>query len=191
MAHGVRGGYGRSGGERSTARKCQTALSNEGKGRDVADSGDFNELAASLDKIEKLGVAEMRLMFRLENAGEAFYNALAERLGNAAAADLLRKNGREERGHAERLRRAIELKVGGNWTPEPGDLAPFAIALPEQVSAELLAGIVQGELQGDAGYQKWADAEEHPEIQKLLRQNGREETVHANRVKEALALLGS
>jgi rubrerythrin len=155
-----------------------------------ADSGDFNALAASLDKIERLGVPELRLMFRLENAGESFYNLLADRLGNAAAADLLRKNAREERGHAERLRRALALKLGGKWEPEASDLAPFVIALPDAVSAELLAGIVQGELQGDAGYQRWADAEPDAEVQKLLRQNGHEETVHAQRVQAALALLG-
>jgi len=154
------------------------------------DSGDFNELAASLGSIPKLGIEEMRLMFRLENAGETFYNLLADRLGNAQAADLLRKNAREERGHAERLRRAIGLKLGRSWEPEARDLAPFAIALPDAVSGELLAGIVQGELQGDAGYQKWADAEENVDVQKLLRQNGREETVHAGRVREVLALLG-
>jgi rubrerythrin len=157
----------------------------------AADSDDFNALAASLGAIERLGLAELRLMFRLENAGETFYNRLAERLANAAAADLLRKNAREERGHAERLRRAIERKLGGAWTPEPTDLAPLAIALPERVTGELLQGIVQGELQGDAGYQRWADAEPDPEIQRLLRQNGREETVHAQRVKEALTLLGA
>jgi rubrerythrin len=156
-----------------------------------AESADFNELAASLGAIEKLGVAEMRLMFRLENAGAEFYNQLADRLGNAAASDLLRKNAREERGHAERLRRAIELKLGGKWTPDARDLAPLAIDLPDRVTGEMLAGIVQGELQGDVGYQKWADAEANPEIQKLLRQNGREETAHANRVKEALHILGA
>ena len=155
-----------------------------------ADSQDFAAVAASLGSIEKLGIPELRLMFRLENAGEAFYAALAERVGNPAAADLLRKNGREERGHAERLRRAIELKLGGKWTPDASDLAPFALALPERVDAALLAGIVQGEIQGDAGYQRWADAEPNPEIQKLLRQNGKEETDHAQRAQQAIALLG-
>jgi len=155
------------------------------------DAQDFGAVAASLEKIDKLGVPELRLMFRLENAGETFYNRLADRLGNAAAAELLRKNAREERGHAERLRRALALKLGGKWEPEAADLAPFALALPDAVSAELLAGIVQGELQGDAGYQRWADAEPSAEVQKLLRQNGREETIHAGRVKEAIALLSA
>ena len=155
-----------------------------------ADSGDFGAVAASLDSIVKLDVPAMRLLFRLENAGEVFYNLLADRLGNPAAADLLRKNAREERGHAERLRRAIALKLGGKWEPEVSDLVPFSLVLPDEIDARLLAGIVQGEIQGDAGYQRWADAEPDAEVQKLLRQNGREETVHAGRVEEAIGLLG-
>jgi rubrerythrin len=151
---------------------------------------DFVTVAASLGSIDKLGVPELRLMFRLENSGETFYNRIAERIANGAAADLLRKNAREERGHAERLRRAIALKLGGKWEPDATDLAPLRVTLPPQIDAQLLAGIVQGELDGDAGYQRWADAESDPEVQKLLRQNGREETVHAGRVKEAIALLG-
>ena len=47
----------------------------------------------------------------------------------------------------------------------------------------MLPGIVQGEQAGDAGYQKWADAEPDPEVARLLRLNGREETLHGERVK--------
>lgn len=156
----------------------------------AAEATDFTAVAASLGSIEKLGVAELRLMFRLENAGERFYDLLAERVSNPAVADLLRKNGREERGHAERLRRALARKLGGSWTPDASDLAPLTLTLPERIDAQLLAEIVQGELQGDAGYQKWADAEPDAEVRELLRQNGREETGHANRVRQAIALLG-
>jgi rubrerythrin len=152
-------------------------------------SDDFLTVAASLGGFAKLGVPELRVIFRLENSGETFYQLLAERVASSQAADLLRKNGREERGHAERVRRAIERKLGGPWTPEPVDLAPLAIRLPEKIDAQLLTALVQGELDGDAGYQRWADAEPNPEVAKLLRQNGREETVHAGRVREAIALL--
>jgi rubrerythrin len=154
-----------------------------------SESEDFGAVAASVGTIEKLDVPAMRLMFRLENAGEAFYQQLAERLASPEAAALLRKNAREERGHAERLRRAIACKLGRPWEPEPADLAPFALALPAAIDATLLAGIAEGERQGDAGYQRWADAESDPEVQRLLRQNGREETLHAERVQQAIALL--
>lgn len=152
---------------------------------------DFAAAAAVLAALPRLGVPELRMMFRLENAGETFYEEIAARVGHAGAAELLRKNAREERGHAERLRRAIARKLGGAWEPEPADLAPLTISLPARIDAALLAAIVQGELQGDAGYQRWADAEPDAEVQKLLRQNGREETGHARRVRDVLALLSA
>lgn len=149
----------------------------------------FFGAAAALGKLEKLGVPEMRGMYRLERAGETFYERIAERVASPEAAALLRKNAREERGHAERLRRAIALKLRGAWEPSAADSAPYTIPLPDAIPPELLAAIVQGELDGDAGYQRWADAESDPEVAKLLRQNGREETQHAERVREAIALL--
>ena len=131
----------------------------------------------------------MRLLFRVECAGETFYNTLADRIGHDGAADLLRKNGREERGHAERMRRAIGVKLGTAFEPSADDRAPYAMPLPDTISAELLAVIVQAELDGDTGYQRWADRESDPEVQRLLRLNGKEETVHGQRVTEVLALL--
>ena len=43
---------------------------------------------------------------------------------------------------------------------------------------------------GDLVYQSWADAEPDPEVAKLLRQNGREEARHGERVNEVRRLLG-
>ena len=43
----------------------------------------------------------------------------------------------------------------------------------------------------DAGYQRWADRETDPEVQRLLRLNGREETTHGERVREVMALLAA
>jgi len=154
-----------------------------------APSPDFFAAVAELGRLERLDVAAMRFAFRIERSGETFYHALADRIGDARAAELLRKNGREERGHAERLRRAIGIKLGREFEPEAADLAPFTITLPPVIPPKLLPGIVQGELDGDAGYQRWADAEQNPEVQRLLRQNGREETVHGERVREVIALL--
>ena len=67
--------------------------------------------------------------------------------------------------------------------------APYSIALPDTLGAELLAVIVQAERDGDAGYQRWADREDDPEVQRLLRLNGREETVHGERVAQVIAIL--
>ena len=72
---------------------------------------------ASLSGVDKLEVPELKLMYRIEMAGELFYNILADRVGNETAADLLRKNAVEERGHARRLARMISIKLGHEWEP--------------------------------------------------------------------------
>jgi rubrerythrin len=65
----------------------------------------------------------------------------------------------------------------------------FEIPLPERIDARLFPVIVQAEFDGDASYQRFADREEDPEVARLLRLNGREETVHAERAQQALAIL--
>ncbi|MBM4268468.1 MAG: ferritin-like domain-containing protein [Deltaproteobacteria bacterium] len=150
---------------------------------------DFFTAVASLGKIEQLDVDTMRLLYRIERSGEDFYNMIADRIGDEESAVLLRQNGREERGHAERVRKAIGIKLGHAYEPTAQDLENFPVPLPDAIPPEVLPVIVQGEIDGDAGYQKWADRESNPEVQALLRQNGREETRHGERVREVIALL--
>lgn len=155
----------------------------------MRDHPDFFSAVTALGSIERLDVESMRLLYRVECSGEDFYNGIADRIGNPEAADLLRKNAREERGHAERMRRAIAVKLGGVFEPPAEDLERYAVPLPDAIPAELLPVIVQGEIDGDAGYQRWADREDDPEVQRLLRLNGREETVHGERVRQVIAIL--
>jgi rubrerythrin len=150
---------------------------------------DFFAAVTSLGRVEQLDVAALRRLYRIECAGETFYHLLAERIGDERAADLLRRNGREERGHAERVRKVIGIKLGRPYEPTAEDRAPYAIALPPAIDATLLPLIVQGELAGDADYHRWAERESDPEAQRLLRQNGKEETTHGERVQQVIALL--
>lgn len=144
---------------------------------------------ASLADCEKLEVPQLALMYRIEMAGELFYNLLADRVNNEEAASLLRKNAVEERGHARRLARMISIKNGAEWQPTVEEEVLLEVPLPETIDARMFAGIVKGELNGDAGYQKWADAEENEEVERLLRLNGREETIHAGRAQQVFDLL--
>lgn len=151
---------------------------------------DFFSAVTALGSIQELDVESARLLYRIECSGEDFYNLIADRIGNADAAELLRKNGREERGHAERVRRVLAIKLGrSEYEPTPEDIAKYEIPLPDQIPVELLPVIVQGEIDGDKGYQQWADRETDPEIQRLLRLNGREETVHGERVSAVMQIL--
>jgi rubrerythrin len=151
---------------------------------------DFFSASAELAARTELDVPAMELLYRLECSGEDFYNALADRVSDPRAAELLRRNGREELGHARRIGRALSIKLGREYVPEGEVLERYSIALPDEISAALLSAIVQGEIAGDAGYQKWADNEPDPNVERLLRLNGREETLHGERVTEAIELLG-
>ena len=74
-----------------------------------------------------LSVTDLQVLALIEGFGEFFYHQLADGVSGEAAA-LLRRNGQEERGHAHRLLKAIELKGG----------APFALprtSLPARASA--------------------------------------------------------
>jgi rubrerythrin len=146
---------------------------------------------AGLADVEKLEVPEMSLLYRIEMAGELFYNILADRVGNDIAADLLRKNAVEERGHARRLARMISIKLGHEWEPTPEEAELLAVPLPETIDSKMFAAVVQGEINGDAGYQRWADAETDEEVVRLLRLNGREETIHAGRAQQVFDLLNA
>jgi hypothetical protein len=102
---------------------------------------------------------------------------------------LLRKNGREELGHARRVQRAIAIKLGQDYEPPAEVQQRFAIPLPDTIPLDIFPAIVQAELDGDAGYQQWAEQESDPEVARLLRLNGREETRHGERVQQALAIV--
>ena len=146
---------------------------------------------AGLAGVAKLEVPELTLMYRIEMAGELFYNMLADRVGNEEAAGLLRKNAVEERGHARRLARMISIKTGTEWAPTAEEAKLLEVPLPEHIDSKMFAAVVQGEINGDAGYQRWADAEEDVEVERLLRLNGREETIHAGRAQQVFDLLNA
>lgn len=150
---------------------------------------DFQTAAQTLAELDHLDVEGLRLLYLLEVNGEHFYEQLADRVDNQAVADLLRRNGREERGHARRIGRALSLKLGAEFQPGDDLEQRYDIPLPPSVGPDLLAAIVQGELDGDASYQKWAGAEPDPEVARLLRLNGREETMHGRRIEQAIALM--
>jgi rubrerythrin len=146
----------------------------------MTETMDFFAASQAVAKAKEMDVPTMELVFRLENSGEDF---------NEEAAELLRRNGREELGHARRIQRAIAIKLGQDWEPSDAVMERFAIPLPDEISIDVFPAIVKAELDGDAGYQRWADNESDPEVARLLRLNGREEAIHGERVSKALEIL--
>jgi rubrerythrin len=134
----------------------------------------------------------MKLMILLETAGEPLYGLLAGLVGNAEAADLMRRNGREETAHAHRLKKAIEILTGAPFEIPPLSENPYAVPPAiDAVTPELLAALCAGEAQGDASYGRYAAAESNAEVAALLRQNGVEEKRHGERVARVIELLAA
>lgn len=149
----------------------------------------FYTANATLAGVATLDAPAMEMIWRIEQAGEVFYSLLAEKVDDPEAAELLRRNGREELAHARRIAKALSIRLGREWAPGPEISEPLPVPMPPRIDAAVFAQVVQGELNGDAGYQAWADNESDPEVAKLLRLNGREETIHAERVRQVIAIL--
>lgn len=94
---------------------------------------------AQLAGVAKLDVPELTLMYRIEMAGELFYNKLADLVNNEEAASLLRKNAVEERGHARRLARMISIKMGEEWSPSADVEELLEVPLPDTVDPAMFA----------------------------------------------------
>jgi rubrerythrin len=157
----------------------------------MAESETDASSSGGLPESDTLDEDALRAMIATEFSGEGFYNALADRVENAEAAKLLRNNGKEEAGHARRLLRALSLKVGHEVEPTPEMLTPTAIQLPDSISPRLLSTIRDAEVEGDLSYQRWAENEADPQVARLLRLNGREESIHARRVEHVMVLLSA
>lgn len=151
---------------------------------------DFAAAFAHLSACKKLSVDDMKLMALLETAGEPLYMRMAEMAPSGEAAELLRTNGREETAHAHRLKRAIELLTGEPYALPPMAENPYAEPPPlPALSREMLTGVMGAEDGGNAMYQGYADHEPNAEVAELLRQNGREETRHGERVARVIEIL--
>ncbi len=152
---------------------------------------DQREAFSLLSTRAKLSIDDIKVLALLEAAGEAFYLAMAEAVPQAEAKALLARNGQEERGHAHRLLKAITLLGETGYALPENAENPYIQPMPMQgpISDGFFAMLQQGEQDGDLQYQSWADAESNAEVAKIYRQNGSEETRHAERVERVKQLL--
>ena len=138
----------------------------------------------------QLEVDDLRLMVLLKSGGSAFYEELAEKASHPVASDLLRRNSWEDRIHAHRLKRAIEVLTGNEYvipTPEENPFSNFA-AVPV-CSRTILEIIEYIENECAAHQSRWADHAPHPDVAALLRQNSSEDQLHGERVRQVIEIL--
>jgi rubrerythrin len=135
---------------------------------------------------------DFKVMVLLEAAGQGFYRALSDAAPTDAIKALLGKSGQEELGHAHRVSRVIKLLFGQEFPPpEPNENPYYMMPQGLVLSQEMLDGITQGEIGGEALYEGWASSIGNEEAARLLRQNGKEERGHGDRAQEAKRLLAS
>jgi len=139
---------------------------------------------------QRLSVEDLKVLAMIECYGETFYEILAQGLQDEEARALLKRNAAEERGHAHRCLKAIQL-LGGQFELPAAQDNPFMALAPSEIpmDAALIGLLEQGEIDGDLDYQHWADAEPIAEVAQLYRLNGREEMRHCERVGQVKARL--
>ena len=152
---------------------------------------DFFGAIEILKAREKLAIDDIKALAMVECAGEVFYLNVAKGLTNPTAKALLTKSGNEERGHAHRLVKAIKLLGGGDFVLPEHDQNPFVASVMADfpVNVEFISMLEMGEKDGDSMYQRWADKEANPDVAKIYRQNGSEETLHSERAAQVKQLL--
>ena len=139
---------------------------------------------------ERLSIEDLKVLAMIECYGETFYDILAQGVRDEEARALLKRNAAEERGHAHRCLKAINL-LGGQFDLPRNEDNPFMALAPREIpmNAELAGLLEQGEIDGDLAYQHWADAEPLDAVAQLYRLNGREEIRHCERVGQVKARL--
>jgi Rubrerythrin len=139
----------------------------------------------------RLSIDDVKVLALLESAAERFYSGLAQQMPNEEARALLMRNGQEELGHAHRLVKAIRLLGGESFELPSAAENPFlqTPAPSVAVTPDFLELFALGEADGDLQYHAWADAEPNPDVAKIYRQNGVEETRHGERLTQVRAML--
>jgi hypothetical protein len=110
---------------------------------------EFGGAAQALSALDRLDVAEFEVLYRLERTAGEFYERLADRVDDPAVAEVLRRNAREEFGHAKRALRVLSIKGGPGYRPPPYLESTFSVAAPERVGHDMLIAMVHGERIGD------------------------------------------
>jgi hypothetical protein len=83
----------------------------------------------------RLSQEDVTVLALIESSGEAFYKAAANAIkNNDEARALLARNGREERGHAHRLVKALGLMGAAGFTLPEDSANPFVRGLPADMS---------------------------------------------------------
>lgn len=135
-------------------------------------------------------IDDLKGMMFLEASGQGLYYGLAAMTDRQEARDILARNGREERAHAHRLRRAIRILSGETVDVPAPEEKPYHGALGfDALTPDVLEGLIGAEFDGENLYNIWAAGVGNDAAARLLRQNGKEERRHGERIRKVMSLL--
>ena len=150
-----------------------------------------NEAFAYIGKLAQgASVDDLKILALVEAVGLKLYEDIASRAGHPEVRKLLLANGREELAHAHRVSKAIEI-LSGKPFPIPAieDNPMFTGISPMPITRAAFEGLVRGETSGGDLYDGIAASFDNAEVIALLKQNGKEEVQHGQRVQQALQYL--
>lgn len=148
------------------------------------------EAFAQLCARDRLDVEDLRVLALVEASGEVLYQSMAALSDNGEIQELLNSNGREEKGHAHRILRALHLLTGEQYElPEDSENPLIQPAPFDELSRELLEMFIQGEIDGETHYNRWAEHEPNQAVAKIYRHIGADERRHSERDEKVLAML--
>lgn len=148
------------------------------------------EAFAYIGSVRQPTIDDLKLMLFLEAAGKTMYDDLAAAASDTDVRQWLLASGRDEYLHAERLAQVLTLMTSEpHSVPEPAE-NPYLVEWEKPtLSAALIKSLETAEAGGEALYEGWASSCPNPDAAKLLRENGREETAHAERMRLILQRL--
>ena len=152
--------------------------------------GAFEHIA----KLDSPTIDDLKVMVMIEAAGLKLYEDLAAGTDRDDVHAILLHNGREELAHAHRVSKVIGKLTGSPFpvpAPEENPYLAGPQSDPKTVTRDMLLSLAQAESDGDQLYERWASNCDNAEAAALLRQNGREELEHGERLTRAAELLAT
>lgn len=135
-------------------------------------------------------VDDLKILALVEAIGLRLYEEIAERAPHPEVKKLLLANGREELAHAHRVSKAIEILTGKPFPIPAIDQNPLYTGIsPMPVTKAAFEGLIKAEFSGNNLYDGVASSFDNPEVVALFKQNGKEETGHAQRLQQAIEFL--
>ena len=142
------------------------------------------EAFAYIGTVRQPTIDDLKLMLLLEAAGKVMYDDLAADAADPDARKWLLESAQDEYLHAQRLAKVLALLTGEPHSVPDSEENPYLVGWEKpRLSAALVENLANAEAGGEALYEGWARSCPNPEAAKLLRQNGREESAHAERLR--------